>query len=138
MEGGRYHIGGEAAMAVLTKDSSGVPTNPDSAPTYSIYNSAGTPIIANRKMPPVEKLQVTGQFGCGQFLGYEFSEGTYMVLYKWTIGGFNGAEIENIEVLPGDGGGDNIAMAILRKPHATFVLRQLTSGKLAAGRNPSA
>lgn len=137
MEGGRYHIGEEVALALLTKNSSGVPTAPDTAPTYSIYNAGGTAIVSNRKMPPVEKGATTGMFGCGQLLTNEYSEGQYTVLYKWTISAFNGEVVEKFEVLPGgDGSGNNVAMAILRKPHTTYVVRQLTSGKIAAGRNP--
>jgi len=137
MEGGRYHLGEEVLLTVQTKNSSGTPTAPDSAATYSIYNATGTAIVANKKMPPVDKSVTTGLFGCGHFLSGDFSEGQYTVLYKWTISAFNGEEIEKFEVLPGgDGSGNCIAMAILRKPHTTYVVRQLTSGKIAAGRNP--
>ena len=137
MEGGRYHLGEEVALAVLTKNSSGVPVVPDAAPTFSIYNSAGTAVFANIKMPPVEKGATTGIFGCGQLLSGLFAEGQYTVLYKWVSGAFDGKQIEKFEVLPGgDGSGNCISMAILRKPHATYVVRQLTSGRLAAGRNP--
>jgi hypothetical protein len=137
MEGQRVHLGEEVALFVLTKTSAGAPVAPDAAPTFSIYNSAGTAIISDRKMPPVEKGATTGAFGCGQFLGDQFAEGKYVVLYKWVSGAFNGKQDEEFEIMPGgDGGGNCVAMAILRKPHTTYVVRQLTSGKIAAGRNP--
>lgn len=138
MEGGRYHIGDEVPLVVQTTDASEVPTAPDSAPTFTIYTAAGVAVISNRTMPPVDREVATGLFGCGQFLGDVFTEGFYIVRFKWTISAFNGASDYTFEVLPGDGGGHNIAMGVLRKPHATFVLRQLTSGRLTAGRNPSA
>ena len=139
MEGTRVHLGEELPLLVLCKDGSQVPTAPDAAPTYTIYDANGVEVTGadTIAMPPVDREVVDGLFGCGHFVGVNFSEGYYTVLYKWTISAAPFSHSEEFEVMPGgDGGGNNIAMGVLRKPHTTYVVRQLTSGKLAAGRNP--
>jgi len=137
MEGARYHKGEEAVMHVLCTNASNAPTAPDAAPTYSIYNSAGTALVTNRKMPPVDIGSQVGYFGCGHLLSDIFAEGQYVVLYKYAISSTQYRKDEKFEVMPGgNGGGNCISMGVLRKPHATYVVRQLTSGKLTAGRNP--
>lgn len=137
MEGGRYHLGEEIAFGIVAKNSTGLPVEPDAAPTFSVYAANGTKIISDKKFPPIDRTAVAGIFGYAQFLGMTFAAGQYLLYVKWVKSGFNGRYIEKFEVMPGgDAGGNVIAMTEFKKPHNTYIVRQLTSGIISAGRNP--
>ncbi len=144
---GRYFLGDEIPLGVLTTDSSGVPALPDACPTMKIYSSTGQVTQGwlpgglggtSSLVPVLDRYGATGLFGVRLLLGPAFSTGLYTVKYSWTVSAVRGAELDTFEVLPGgDIKGNAISMFFHRQAQADFIVREQDSGRLLANRNPS-
>lgn len=113
-----------------------VPSVPDHAPIAVVLNSDSHVVatIALPKIGPSRKL-----FGMSVFIGTAFIVGNYLVSYQFSVGGNSGSVPDDrFAVVPGgDSGGDVISLYSFDRPEARFVVAQLSSGRLAQGRNPS-
>ena len=137
---GRYQLGVEVPLSVVTTNSSGDAAAPDACPTVVIYTSAAVRVSGynGKKIPVVDAANTTGLFRYGAFLGPVFAAGRYTVVYQWVIGAFTGKEVSYFDVIAGgNSDGAVIAMAELQRPHARFVVQHLSSGKLSSNRNPT-
>jgi hypothetical protein len=134
---GRYQQGQEVPLGVFTRNASGAPTLPSAAPTYRVYNTAGT-LVDSGSLPIVDRFGTTGMFGMQKFLGQPYPTGVYYVAYQWTVSSVSYAELDSFEVL---GGGNRrggvVAMEFLRRPQADFVVQNCFDGSIVKGRNPS-
>jgi hypothetical protein len=140
---GNYQLGDHVRLVCECKTSSGVPTEPDSAPTVSVFSPTAT-IINNKTIPPLDRYNATGVFSYELFLGAStwvpglFAAGKLWVLYNWVIAGVSGADIDCFDILAGGhANGSVIAMHWLEKPHGNYIVMQLNSGRLIKRRNPS-
>ncbi len=142
---GRFQVGDEIALSVLCTDSSSVPTDPDACPQLDIYGPSGkvTGWIPGGlagggvNIPILDPDATTGLFQAKVFLGSMFSAGAYTTTARWTSGSFHGLQEDSFEVLPGGSDrGNVIAMDWYPRPHADFLVHQLDSGRIRAGRNP--
>lgn len=143
---GRWFLGDEIPLGVLTTDGAGTPTLPDACPALEIYSSAGKVLggwvpggmNGNGSLVPIQdRYGTTGLFGTRLFLGPAFAPGLYQATYRWKISTFLGLEVDTFEVLAGGSvKGSPLAMYFHRQPQADFLVRQLDSGRLVSNRNP--
>jgi hypothetical protein len=133
---GRYQLGVEIPLGILTVNGSSLPSFPTTAPLVEVW-SATAQVIPGRKMPVVDRFGTTGLFGLNLFLDARFSAGMYTAIYRYTVGSYQGQEEDVFEVVAGgDPAGSVIAMAYYDRPHAKFCVMQLDSGRLISRRNP--
>ena len=133
---GRYQLGQEIPLTVLTVNGSGTPTAPTEAPFYEVHNTSGK-VKSGKFMPVLDRFGVTGLFQANVRLDTDFSPGRYTVVYRWLAGSFQGVEYSSFEVVAGgDADGAVIAAFWYERPHADFLVQQLDSGKLVRGKNP--
>lgn len=72
------------------------------------------------------------------FLGQSFDLGTYTVDFRAVVGGSPWTYRVTFDVIAGgDSGGNVISLHVAPRPEATYVLAQLSSGRLVQGKNPS-
>lgn len=136
MHTGRYHLGEEITLPVLCLTGSGVPTDPDEAPTLEVYSSSGKP-LSGQKISTLEPLATTGLFVGRVFLDESFTTGRYHALVRWLISSTQGSQLFEFEILPGGSAtGDVIALHPYERPHATFLVQQRSSGRIFRGKNP--
>lgn len=137
---GRFQIGDEIPLAVLTTNGSGVPVAPDSCPSVEIYGPSGKVqdwIPRGKQIPVMDRFATTGFFQGKIFLGSMFTTGLCTVAYRWTSGAYHGQSIDTFEILPGGSDrGHVIALDWYHCPQADFLIQQLDSGRIRAGRNP--
>jgi hypothetical protein len=136
---GRYQLGDEAILGVQCVDGSEIPTAPDAAPTFSVYNSAGTKIVSDRKIPPKDRANATGLFEHFVRLGSDFTTGLYTILYKWATGdgAFSGRSVDHLEIIAGGSvDGTVIAMHYYAAQQANFIVQHTDAGLVKAGKNP--
>lgn len=133
---GNVQLGQEVVLGLQCVNASGVPVRPDSAPVIDVY--APGHVVAGKKIPIMDKADATGYFQYGLFLDLKFSEGPAIVTYRYTAGAFEGFEEDTFDIVPGGHpDGSVISLSWFHRPHANFLVAQLTSGKLVKGRNPS-
>ena len=147
VNGGRLQLGQFIHLTVSTVDGSGVPTNPTSAPTITIYDSSDNRIINAKPIAP-QGINRTGLFGidlmlsCQSTLGVgygsvEFTSGQYVVLYKWTIGGTERRAIDRFEILPGGNcKGAYTALEFYERPQADYLVGATEDGTVETRRGP--
>jgi hypothetical protein len=134
---GRWQLGEEKALGVLTFNAAGVPTWPDQAPQVDFYGSAGKIASLGRSLPALERAFNTGTFQGELFLDNQAPIGLMKVVYRWTVGSFFGSVVDVFEVIPGgDSKGYVLALDDFSRPQADFLIQELSSGRLRAGRNP--
>jgi hypothetical protein len=131
---GRYQLGQEVKIGLPTVDGSGNPVQPDSAPTAVITHPDAI-------VDPAVKLAMDGgptAFALGIDLGYATILGTYTVSYSYQAGVFAGSGGDTFDVIAGgDPGGRIISMTAYDRPEASYVVAQISSGRIVQGRNPS-
>ncbi len=133
---GRFQLGTEVTLAVLTVNGSNLPSFPDAAPVVEVWSSTGL-VLAGRAMPVVDRYGTTGLFQLSTFLDARFSAGRYTAVYRYEVGSYEGLVEEVFEIVAGgDPAGAVIAMHYYDRPHAKFVVMQLDGGSLLARRNP--
>lgn len=148
MNRGRRQLGQFIHLTVSTVDGSGVPTNPTSAPTATIYDASNNKVLDARKMAP-QGIARTGFFGLDLMLtsqasiglggggGTEFASGQYVVLYKWTISGTERRTIDRFEILPGGNlQGAYTALEFYERPQADYLVGATEDGTVETRRGP--
>ena len=136
MHRGRFQLGEHVPLAVLCRNSSGQPAAPDAAPQVDVYSDTTHP-TTGKAIPAQDKSLVTGLFTYRLFLGSGFVVGRYTVTYHWVIGANHGMQVDDFEIVGGGHeDGEVISMYFYDRPHADFIVQQLSSGKVVRGRNP--
>lgn len=134
---GRWQYGEEKALGVLTTNAAGVPTWPDAAPQVDFYGAAGKIASLARSLPALERAFTTGLFQGELFLDNQAPVGLVRVVYRWTVGSFAGSVVDSFEVIQGgDSKGYVLALDDFSRPQADFLIQELSSGRLRAGKNP--
>ena len=135
---GRWQQGDEARVGVQCVDASGLPIAPTSAPTMTVYGAANDPVYGPVAIPPKNRANTTGFFEHFIRLDGAFPPGVYSVLYEWPITGpAVNEEVDHFVVNPGgDPVGTAISLYYFQAPQADFLVQQLDSGQIIAGKNP--
>lgn len=134
---GRFQIGQEVPLILWTRDRDRTPAFPDSHPLARVVASDGTH-VESVQMPVSDRYQVTGLFRYQLPLGAGYSTGKYTVEYQYTVSGYPGLLLASFEVVAGgDVGGPVISLYAVERPEARYVVAQLGTGRLVAGRNPT-
>lgn len=134
---GRYQLGQSAPVAVRTVNGQGTPDLPDDVPIAYLYDASG--VKKKAVLLPVVDQQAGGGgwFLLPLFLNEVFAEGTYQVAITWRVAGEVYMDTFRLEIVPGGHvAGAVIALQAYELPHGKFLVQQLDSGKVAAGRNP--
>lgn len=134
---GRWQQGEEVPLWVLCVDASGIPTDPDAAPTADIFGPSG--VVAHRQLPVQEPAATVGFFQGFVFLSELYPAGRYTVELRWTTGSgaFFGASSAILEVVPGgDPSGQILAMSYYHQPQADYYVQERSSGRIYKGQNP--
>jgi hypothetical protein len=77
-------------------------------------------------------------FGVELFLGSDFDPGNYLADMTATVGGQPwSSQVAFTVIAGGDSGGSVISLFGIQRPEASYVLAQLSSGRLVQGKNPS-
>lgn len=150
---GRFQLGQFVHLSLITSNTAeeypDAPTAPDAAPTFSIYNSDGSKVITNKRMPlqhPSETalFAVDQMLACLSALGpaygtVEFEEGrSYFVRYEWLISTAAFARIDYFDVIPGgDCRGAYTALEFYERPQADYMVGALENGTVEKRRGPS-
>lgn len=132
---GRYQAGREVNLLVQARTADGVPAVPDSEPNARIYGPNG--YIATVPLVAVKNSATTGLFGRAYKLGTDYVVGRYDVLYSWLTQANYYNEPDIFEV---DDGGDPtgvvISSTVCYRPDDMYVLAQVDTGRIMAGRRP--
>lgn len=133
---GRYQQGQEAPFWLVCRNGSGVPVDPDAAPTADVY-SGQTLIAAQLLVPVLDAAATLGLFAGFLYLGDLYPPGTYSILLRWQAGGHQGAQLLTFEVAAGgDPSGQVLAMTYYHQPQADFLVQQRSAGRVYQGKNP--
>lgn len=134
---GRYQVGQEVPLILWVRNQDRTPSFPDDVPLARVVDSSGSH-IASVKMPVVDRYTVTGLFQAYLPLSTEYAVGKYTVEYQYRVSGYSGLLLATFEVVPGgDVGGSVISLYTVERPEARYVVAQLDTGRLVAGRNPT-
>ena len=133
---GDVQLGQEVVLGLQCHDTNMVPVVPDSSPVIDVY--APGHVISAKKIPVMDRSGVKGYFQYGLFLDQKYTVGQCLVTYRWTTGAYQGYCEDTFMILPGGHpDGSVISLSWYHRPHANFLVAQLTSGKLVKGRNPT-
>jgi len=133
---GRYQLGQSVPIAVQTEGAPGKPELSDDVPVADLFTAAGA-LVLSKRLPIVDRFGVTGWFLLPVFLDETFEEGNYLVNVHWADDGDARAKTYRFEIVPGgDTDGAVVAMHAYDRPHGKFLVQQLDSGRIVAGRNP--
>lgn len=133
----RAQLGDELPIAFQCKNASGVPVEPDAAPTVKVYDESSTKVY-DETIPPKDRKRATGFFGHFIRLGSLFTEGQlYIWRATWTTGVFDGVAEGYFHVnAGGDADGAVIAMSYVEFPGAVRIVYQTDAGLVKQGKNP--
>lgn len=133
---GRFPLGNDVPLLLLTRNAAGAAVVPDAPPTLDVWSSSGK--VKTLLLPVLDRYGTTGLFAFKLFLDGTYAAGLYTAEYRWQASGYQGLDHDNFEVIPGgDGGGTVLALYHYERPHARFLVQELTSGALVRGRNPT-
>ena len=131
----RFQLGSWLFATVRTVDAASTPVVPTNPPTIKVWSSSA--VVLTAEMPVVDRYSLTGLFTYPVFLGSAYAAGQYTITYHWVTGSYIGFADDNFEILPGgNSGGQNLSSYFFSRPHADFIVSQLETGVLVAGRNP--
>ncbi len=142
---GRKQLGEHILLQCTTVTGAGVPTAPDDAPRITILKPDGTTLLENKRIPAVNKNRYTGEFHYNLFVGAnphvptdeEFETGKYHVVFEWEISSTAGASVSTFDVVAGgNASGQVVSMYWYERPSGGYMVMQLDSGTIIAGRNP--
>lgn len=133
---GRYQLGEEALIGLLTVDASGTPTFPDAAPICQVWSESDV-LVYSGAVPVLDRYGTTGLFQYSLFLGGAFAVGRYRVDFTYLLSGdaFMVSNVFEI-VAGGDQAGAVQSLTWYHRPHGEFVVQQLSGGSVAKARNP--
>jgi len=133
---GRYQIGQEVPLSVLTVNASRVPSFPTVAPHFEVFSSSAK-LITGKLMPVMDRNGATGLFQALLRLDARFSAGRHQAVIHYKVGTYYGQQVLDFDILAGGNASGAVeAMHWLERPHANFVVHQLDSGEIHKGRNP--
>lgn len=133
---GRYELGDEPTFQIVCRDVNKTPTVPTDCPTADVWS--GTTKVVNQLIPVLDRYGTTAAFQFVFKLDSRFAVGQYSVDYRYKLGATHVVETDHFEVIAGgNADGNVIAMTFYDRPHADFLVYQLDTGKIAAGRNPT-
>lgn len=136
---GRFQLGEILPLRLQCRTSAATEVAPTAAPTYQIYKTNDTAIVAATKLGPYIKGALTGWFAGEEFLDSTFSAGRYNVVYTWASGGSTYRRTDTFEVTAGGNTtGQYIGQKFVRFPHADYVVGLADGGTLEWRRNPRA
>lgn len=132
---GRYQLGDEVALGLLTADASGTPTWPDDAPSVQVW--CGATLAYSGQVPVLDRYGTTGLFEYKLFLGGSFSAGRCRVLFGYTLSGDAFTQQAEFDVVAGgDAAGAVQSLVWYHRPHGEFVVQQTSGGSVFKARNP--
>jgi hypothetical protein len=135
---GRYQAGDILPVAVQCQDATGTPDDPFDNPVCTIYTPAG--VVAERFRLPADLRGVTaGLFRHPLLLpALSSHRGPHTVYVSWQDSDGNAqGRVAVLTLLPGgDPDGAAVAMRSIRRPHATFLVRNTEAGGYEVGKNP--
>ena len=132
---GRYQLGQTVPLRLQCRNAASVAFLPSQPPLAKVFGASG--LVRSKAMPILDRYVITGLFQLPLYLDGQFAPGLYESVYHFTDGSYYGIEVDNFEVV----GGGNAAGAIVsmhwyERPHAAFVVAELETGNIFAGRNP--
>lgn len=136
---GEYFQGEWVSVPLACSDTSDTESNPDAAPTVSIYKADDTPITGadDATIPPLAEGERVGFFNRDFQLDSNFSAGRYIVLVEYAVSGSNKADLHFFRVVSGgNANGAYIAMHYYPRPHGKYIVGQLDDGTLEFRRGP--
>jgi len=134
---GLYRQGDRAPLDVQCVSTSSVPTDPSSQPLLRIYNSSGTILVTDQRVPPKARPTRTGLFGYDQLLDSNFGTGLYTAKFNYTIGGVTLSQLGMFGVVAGGNSqGAYTSLMFYDRPHADFLVGETEDTTLEFRRNP--
>lgn len=130
---GEYFLGEWVSIPLVAA------SNPDAAPTVTIYKANDTPVTGadTITMPPFAQGEQDGFFNRDVQLDANFSAGRYQVLVEYAISASNRAEQHFFQVKAGGNAkGAYVALHYYPRPHAKYLVGQLDDGTLEFRRGP--
>ena len=133
----RYQLGDFATCSVQCRASDGAAASPTAAPQLTIYNAAGTAVLAGRKMPPVDKPTRTGLFSVNELLTGSYAAGWYVAYMSYAVSGDTRAALGFFEIAAGgDGSGGNLSLNWFPTPDSDWIVVRQEDGDYEFRRNP--
>lgn len=142
---GRYQLGVHVPLTLFTVDSTGEPLHCDDSPTIKVLAQDGDTIVDTKEIPALNRDRYKGLFHYRLFLGANphvpvseaFAVGRIFIYYEWVIDGTTYGDLAVLDaVASGNDAGAVISMERFDRPHGDFLVMQLDTGKIIAGRNP--
>jgi hypothetical protein len=135
MHRGSYQLGESVPLAVLCRNTSQVPADPDACPQVEIFGEGGE--RASAKLAIQDPAATTGFFAGKLYLSSLFTPGEYTAVYRWDISGTRLESEDTFSVVAGgDGSGAVIALHTYERPQANFLVQQRQDGQMYKGKNP--
>jgi hypothetical protein len=133
---GRYRLGQTVPLLLWVRDSDDSAAEADSPPVARVFEADGT-LAGSFTLPALDRYGVDGLYGLPMRLGFGLDPGHFIVTYASLVGGraFIAKAVFEI-VRGGDASGAVISMFASDRPEASYVLAQVTSGRILQGRNP--
>lgn len=136
---GRFQLGEILPLRLQCRTTAATEVSPTNAPTYQIYKTNDTAVVAATKLAPYIKGALTGWFVGEEPLDSTFSAGRYNVVYTWASGGSTYRRTDTFEVTAGgNSSGQYLGLRFARYPHADYVIGLTDLGTLEQRRNPRA
>lgn len=136
---GRFQLGTEIPLSVLTVNGSNVPSAPTVCPRIEVWSTTAK-VVSDKLIPVMDRYGTEVDatlFAYNLFLGGGFAAGLYTVYYRYLLGTYEALVEDTFEIVAGgDKDGAVISMYYFDRPQAKYVVMQLDSGKLVKGRNP--
>jgi hypothetical protein len=139
----QYSVGDSIPLSIVTVNASGAPAMPDAAPVAEIYDSGGSQVGSDIKLPIRDRYGADSAgttncyFGRTFRLHSSFAAGSYSILYKWVISSVTYETVDYFTVAyAGDADGCVIAMGAYATPQGLAVTYDTESGKTLRGLNP--
>lgn len=134
---GRFPLGREIRIPALCVNAQLVASFPTTAPELDVFGPLGK-IYSGLLMPVRDRSRATGLFYRQVLLNARFSTGKHQAVIRYQIGSYEGQVNHTFDIIAGgDDEGAVIAMHWYERPNGAFIVRQLDSGKIVKGRNPS-
>lgn len=135
---GRFRQGDTVPLFCACKNATGGLAMPNDSPTVKIWDPLAG-LVSSFQIPVVDRYDQVGLF-LGQLrLGIPYANvGLWSATYTYLMpDGTNGIQQDTFEIMEGGNpDGNVVSMYWYERPWADFVVQQLDSGKLVAGRNP--